>query len=62
VLRPTTLRAYAVEAGFGDVQTLPIENDDVALLPPGRLAASAPACRLAPHVVVGPAVEIRKSP
>lgn len=26
VLRPSTLRAYAVEAGFGDVQVLPIDN------------------------------------
>lgn len=27
VLRPATLRAYATEAGFGDVQILPIENE-----------------------------------
>jgi hypothetical protein len=26
VLRPSTLRAYAKEAGFGDVQVLPIDN------------------------------------
>lgn len=27
VMRPDTLRAYATEAGFGSVETLPIEND-----------------------------------
>jgi len=27
VLRPATMRAYALEAGFGDVQVLPIETD-----------------------------------
>lgn len=27
VMRPSTLRAYATEAGFSDVDTLPIEND-----------------------------------
>jgi hypothetical protein len=26
VMRPATLQAYATEAGFGDVQILPIEN------------------------------------
>ena len=26
-MRPSTLRAYATEAGFSDVETLPIEND-----------------------------------
>jgi hypothetical protein len=27
VMRPTTLRRYAVEAGFSGVEILPIEND-----------------------------------
>ena len=27
VFRPDTLRAYAAEAGFQDVEVLPIEND-----------------------------------
>jgi len=27
VMRPSTLRAYAVEAGFSDVEVLPIETD-----------------------------------
>jgi hypothetical protein len=26
-MRPETLRAYALDAGFGDVEVLPIEND-----------------------------------
>jgi len=27
VMRPSTLRQYALEAGFSDIETLPIEND-----------------------------------
>jgi hypothetical protein len=27
VIRPDTVRAYAAEAGFGDVEVLPIEHD-----------------------------------
>jgi hypothetical protein len=27
VLRPETLRRYATEAGYGDVEVLPIETD-----------------------------------
>jgi hypothetical protein len=27
VMRPATLRRYALEAGFGDVEILPIAND-----------------------------------
>jgi hypothetical protein len=27
VMRPSTLRRYAIEAGFCEIETLPIEND-----------------------------------
>lgn len=43
VMRPDTLRSYALEAGFGDVETLPIEDFGFwrfyRLVPPGTTGA-----------------------
>ena len=45
VFRTDILRRYAAEAGFPDVEVLPIENDFWALLPPAVVAAAPPERR-----------------